>query len=209
MPPRPKPSSRPSPEILPPSPPLPTPSLTSTPLRMSYRIARGEQGVLTFEPYKSHLLPLWRFKTRALALSSSAALRAAFASYVARGDFVGADMARKFLQMGMTRARRYANHKGGRKYDRSAAEVEREGGARRELERSRGHEGMEEKEAASGIFREAWEACRRDEGYGVLKREFQKEQREWDKAHKGVKGEGEDGVKREEEAAVKEESDQG
>ena len=25
-------------------------------------------------------------------------------------------MARKFLQMGMTRAKRYANHKGGRKY---------------------------------------------------------------------------------------------
>ena len=30
---------------------------------------------------------------------------------------MGADMARKFLQMGYTRARRYANHRGGRKYD--------------------------------------------------------------------------------------------
>ena len=28
-------------------------------------------------------------------------------------------MARKFLQMGWTRARRYANHKGSRKYDRN------------------------------------------------------------------------------------------
>jgi hypothetical protein len=28
------------------------------------------------------------------------------------------DMARKFLQMGYTRARRYANHRSGRKYDR-------------------------------------------------------------------------------------------
>jgi Domain of unknown function (DUF4385) len=27
-------------------------------------------------------------------------------------------MARKFLQMGWTRATRYANHKGGRKYDK-------------------------------------------------------------------------------------------
>jgi hypothetical protein len=27
------------------------------------------------------------------------------------------DMARKFLQMGYTRSRRYANHKSGRKYD--------------------------------------------------------------------------------------------
>jgi hypothetical protein len=35
-------------------------------------------------------------------------------------DFVGADMARKFLQMGYTRARRYANYKGCRKYDKDA-----------------------------------------------------------------------------------------
>ena len=39
-----------------------------------------------------------------------------FLAYLREGDFVGADMARKFLQMGYTRARRYANHKGGRKY---------------------------------------------------------------------------------------------
>jgi hypothetical protein len=33
------------------------------------------------------------------------------------GDFPGAYIARKFLQMGLTRVRRYANDKGGRKYD--------------------------------------------------------------------------------------------
>ena len=32
-------------------------------------------------------------------------------------DFVGMDMCRKFLEMGFTRARRYANHKDGKKYD--------------------------------------------------------------------------------------------
>ena len=32
-------------------------------------------------------------------------------------DFVGMDMARKFLEMGFTRSRRYANHKDGKKYD--------------------------------------------------------------------------------------------
>ena len=32
-------------------------------------------------------------------------------------DFVGMDMCRKFLEMGVTRARRYANHKDGKKYD--------------------------------------------------------------------------------------------
>lgn len=36
--------------------------------------------------------------------------------YLAADGFVAADMARKFLQMGHTRARRYAHHKGGKKY---------------------------------------------------------------------------------------------
>ena len=41
---------------------------------------------------------------------------AMFIEYGKIDDFVGMDMARKFLQMGFTRARRYANHKSGRKY---------------------------------------------------------------------------------------------
>jgi len=201
--------------IEPPSPPLPTPSLDSTTLRMSYRIARGEQGVLTFEPYKSLLLPLWRFKTVPIARASLAALTSAFDSYVARGDFVGADMARKFVQMGMTRARRYANHKGGRKYDRSARDIEREGGGRVELEKSKGHEGMEEKAEASEIFKGGWERCRGDVAYGELKREFQREQREWDRAVKNgmkVDDDGDGEVKEEEDeedVRVKEEYDEG
>ena len=32
---------------------LPCPSNEDRDMKMSYRIARGEQGVLTFEPYKS------------------------------------------------------------------------------------------------------------------------------------------------------------
>ncbi len=82
-----------------------------------YVIGRGEQGVLTVEPYKSELLPLWRFRTPAIARTSARALYRAFLAYGSKRDFVGMDMARKFLQMGVTRARRYANHKGGRKYD--------------------------------------------------------------------------------------------
>lgn len=82
-----------------------------------YRIGRGEQGVLTVEPYKSELLPHWRFRDPEVAEASSATLLEKFRAYLEAGDFVGADMARKFLQMGWTRARRYANHRGGRKYD--------------------------------------------------------------------------------------------
>ena len=33
------------------------------------------------------------------------------------------DMARKFLEMGFTRARRYANHSSGRKYDKTSGKV--------------------------------------------------------------------------------------
>ena len=81
-----------------------------------YRVGRGEQGVLLVEPYKSELLPHWRFKTPEIARASADKLYALFLDYKRQGDFVGMDMARKFLQMGYTRARRYANHKSGRKY---------------------------------------------------------------------------------------------
>ena len=83
-----------------------------------YRIGKGEQGVLLIEPYKSEILPHWRFKTVAEAKKSSAYIYKMFLRYLKANDFPGADMARKFLQMGWTRARRYANHKTGRKYDK-------------------------------------------------------------------------------------------
>ena len=81
-----------------------------------YQIGVGEQGVLSVEPYKSEILPHWRFRTPEIARESAAAILALFEQYRDRADFVGMDMARKFLQMGYTRSRRYANHKGGRKY---------------------------------------------------------------------------------------------
>ena len=83
-----------------------------------YRVGKGEQGVLICEPYKNELVPKWRFKTPAIARRSGKKIFAMFKAYLADEDFVGADMARKFLQMGYTRARRYANYKGGKKYDK-------------------------------------------------------------------------------------------
>lgn len=81
-----------------------------------YRIGRGEQGVLLVEPYKSEILPFWRFRTPEVARASAEKIYELFEQYLQQEDFVGADMARKFLQMGFTRARRYANHASGRKY---------------------------------------------------------------------------------------------
>ena len=81
-----------------------------------YRVGKGEQGVLLVEPYKSEILPHWRIRTPEIARDSAEKIYALFLAYKAAGDFVGMDMARKFLQMGYTRSRRYANHRTGRKY---------------------------------------------------------------------------------------------
>ncbi|KAF1919534.1 hypothetical protein BDU57DRAFT_143993 [Ampelomyces quisqualis] len=158
---------------------MPTHPLTK-PQRMSYRIGRGETSVLTFEPYKSEILPLWRFKTPSIARQSSSAIYAKFLEYDAANDFIGMDMSRKFLQMGMTRAKRYANHKAGRKYDKVTGE---------ELEKSKGHKGMKEKEVASQVFREVWEKAKVFGGYVAKKEAFQKEQKEWGKEVKEIKNE--------------------
>ena len=87
-----------------------------------YRIGRGEQGVLSAQPYKAEILPYWRFATVEAAQASAEKIYALFGEYKAKEDFVGMDMARKFLQMGYTRARRYANHPSGRKYEHKAEE---------------------------------------------------------------------------------------
>lgn len=78
-----------------------------------YKIGRGEQGVLMAEPYKSEILPYWKFATPELAEASAAKIYSLFLEYKKQKDFVGMDMARKFLQMGFTRSRRYANHSSG------------------------------------------------------------------------------------------------
>ncbi|MBH8577921.1 DUF4385 domain-containing protein [Nostocaceae cyanobacterium CENA369] len=85
-----------------------------------YRVGKGEQGVLLVEPYKSEILPYWRFKTPEIARESSEKIYQIFLDYLEQDDFVGADMARKFIQMGYTRSRRYANHKSGRKYKQNS-----------------------------------------------------------------------------------------
>jgi hypothetical protein len=100
--------------------PIYTPEYRATNFRQHperYRIGVGEQGVLIVEPYKSELLPLWRFRTPDVARVSSQALLEKFNTYRDALDFVGMDMARKFIQMGWTRARRYANHRSGQKYN--------------------------------------------------------------------------------------------
>ena len=82
-----------------------------------YRIGRGEQGVLLVRPYTDVICRHWRFKTLKEARVSSQKIFDMYLDYRILKDFVGMDMCRKFLEMGFTRARRYANHKDGKKYD--------------------------------------------------------------------------------------------
>lgn len=81
-----------------------------------YVVGKGEQGVLIAEPYRTEIIPYWRFATPEEAENSAKQILAMFYEYKKTQDFVGMDMARKFLQMGFTRSRRYANHPSGKKY---------------------------------------------------------------------------------------------
>jgi len=89
---------------------------TNPHIRKLYRIGRGEQGVLLVRPYTENICQYWRFKNEVTARKSALKIYQMFLDYTREGDFVGMDMARKFLEMGFTRARRYANHSSGKKY---------------------------------------------------------------------------------------------
>ncbi|EGK6860523.1 DUF4385 domain-containing protein [Salmonella enterica subsp. enterica serovar Glostrup] len=126
-----------------------------------YQVGRGEQGVLLVEPYKSEILPFWRYKDEASAMKSAEQIYQLFEAYRQQGDFVGMDMARKFIQMGYTRARRYANYKGGKKYAEDGSL------------NTRGNDPI--KAAAATVFKGWWDKIRQDEDY--LKRKLQHQAR--------------------------------
>ena len=75
--------------------------------------------------------------------------------YRSAGDFVGMDVARKYLQMGWTRSLRYAKYKGG--------------------DKSRPREGLDpEKSRGAEVYRRKWRAAAEDEEYLRLKEEHKR-----------------------------------
>lgn len=120
-----------------------------------YRVGKGEQGVLLVEPYKGEILPHWRFRTPEIARESAKKIYQMFLDYKAQGDFIGMDMARKFLQMGYTRSRRYANHKTGRKYSDTKEVLP--------------YEVDEVKAESAAIFKEIWQVAKTDPDYLRMK----------------------------------------
>ncbi len=137
-----------------------------------YRVGKGEQGVLLVEPYKSEILPHWRFKTPDIAHESSQKIYELFLQYKEQKDFVGMDMARKFLQMGYTRARRYANHKSGQKYATNPQKQEGEEAqklARKQVRPQEEDWADSEKAQAARIFYEKYELAKNDAEYIQLR----------------------------------------
>ncbi|QNF32673.1 DUF4385 domain-containing protein [Adhaeribacter swui] len=137
-----------------------------------YRVGKGEQGVLLVEPYKSEILPYWRFKTPEIAEQSAEKIYSLFTAYLKAQDFIGADMARKFLQMGYTRSRRYANHKSGRKYKQNpqhepTKELEKQ--ARENYLLPREEDAV--KAASAAIFKKKWQAAKENALYQQLMQE--------------------------------------
>lgn len=127
-----------------------------------YKIGRGEQGVLIAEPYKSEILPHWKFKTPEIAQKSADTIYKMFQDYGRSNDFVGMDMARKFLQMGFTRARRYANHASGTKYDKNGTVREQAFDWK-----------SSDKAQSAAIFKTTYDKARMDAIYLSLKKKHQ------------------------------------
>lgn len=125
-----------------------------------YQVGKGEQGVLLVQPYKNEILPHWRFKTVELATIAAQKIFELFEHYRKENDFVGMDMARKYIQMGYTRARRYANRASGKKYDEDnqllpfSVDLE--------------------KASSAAVFKQYWDIIRADQDYQRRKKAHQK-----------------------------------
>ena len=132
-----------------------------------YRTGVGEQGVLLVEPYKSEILPYWKFKTPQIAKTSAAKIYRLFLQYKKEKDFIGMDMARKFLQMGYTRSRRYANHKSGKKYDGPVPDDKKgQSGAHGRQQLPPDVDPVKAESAA--IFYKVWQKAKADKNYQSL-----------------------------------------
>ena len=129
--------------------------------RKLYRIGRGEQGVLLVRPYTEEICKHWRFKNVPTATQSSHKIYEMFCNYRRQKDFIGMDMARKFLEMGFTRARRYANHKTGRKYSISKEILPQENDAL-----------TSEKALAAQVFKKVRDLAAYDPEYQMMRKQW-------------------------------------
>ena len=144
---------------------------TDKKVRKLYRIGRGEQGVLLVRPYTNDICKYWRFKTLKEAEVSSQKIFDMYLDYRIQKDFVGMDMCRKFLEMGFTRARRYANHRDGKKYDKFGNVKPQEKDAL-----------TCDKAVSATIFKKMRDKVTKDETYQTMRKQWRELEKEYDKS---------------------------
>jgi len=137
-------------------------------IRKLYRIGRGEQGVLLVKPYTNDICSHWRFVDVVTARESSSKIYEMYCDYKRQKDFIGMDIARKFLEMGFTRARRYANHSSGRKYDSSGKIRPQETDWK-----------TSEKAKAAEIFKAMRDKAAYDSEYQKMRKDWRKNEEIW------------------------------
>ena len=137
--------------------------------RKLYRIGRGEQGVLLVRPYTNDICNYWRFKTPDEAVKSSNKIFAMYLDYRDEKDFIGMDMCRKFLEMGFTRARRYANHRDGKKYDKYGNVKPQEKDAL-----------TCDKALSATIFKKIRDKVTSDETYQIMRKEWREQEKNYE-----------------------------
>ena len=134
---------------------------TDAETRKLYRIGRGEQGVLLVRPYTNDICAHWRFVDEDTARTSSSTIYKMYCEYRRKKDFIGMDMARKFLEMGFTRSRRYANHPSGRKYAKDGSV------------RPQSPDALHcEKARSARVFKEMRDKAAYDEKYVTMRKEW-------------------------------------
>ena len=129
--------------------------------RKLYRIGRGEQGVLLVRTYTNNICSHWRFVNESAARKSADKIYSMFVDYKDKQDFIGMDMARKFLEMGFTRSRRYANHPSGKKYAKDGSVRPQSPDAL-----------YSEKARSARVFKEVRDKAAKDEKYVIMRKEW-------------------------------------
>jgi hypothetical protein len=119
-----------------------------------YRHTPDERGAYKNRVLQGRQPPVWTVSDFAGAEAAAEAIHERFEAYRAADYFVGMDLARRDLQMGWTRALRYAKYLGRRKYERDAD------GDRVEREPDQWYD--EEKHAVAQVYREYLDCVRED-----------------------------------------------
>ena len=134
--------------------------------RKLYRIGRGEQGVLLVRPYTNDICSHWRFVNEDIARKSADKIYSMFCDYKEQQDFIGMDMARKFLEMGFTRSRRYANHPSGKEVRLAMVPYHR----------SRQPHYTVKSPALQAVFKKMRDKAAKDEKYVTMRKEWRSQE---------------------------------